>query len=541
MDGKSVVVYSANSAAMSWQDVVAILIRRRRLISRITLCGAALFAAIALLRPPTYTAAAKLLVSPRITDTPISPEPNAATNAARGIDYQRIEAEINDTVTMLTSPVLIEAALRKGREQFPAEEETGLTAQIKDVVHAVLKLPSSCYRWVHGIAEVPENDAAVGEILDKLSVKPVEKSQLIDISFTNDDPNWSAGLVNALIKTYMDPTSRPRDETASLEFFQAQRAVLEGKLDEAQTELRRFREQDAGDLAFADEQELRSVRLELQTSKETAEAELSEVTAQVAALQIEAARLPKSLGVTAQVEQTGPVASLKSRILDLELEKNVVASKYAPGSQAMVDVERRLATARQLLDQEMRHTASSISATGAGMESLTMALVNARTREAQLTARVNALNAQIADYTSKLDRLDIVSRQHQKLLTHVEAARAAYQTYLQKEEDARFATAVEDTSLMNVVVASPASVPLLPDPSGMLSIFLLGTVLSFGAGAGLALLRDRLDPSVKTMSEAEQVAGLPVISLMWTQPESGEDAVWYQGPAGDTRAAGGED
>jgi capsular polysaccharide biosynthesis protein len=40
---------------------------------------------------------------------------------------------------------------------------------------------------------------------------------------------------------------------------------------------------------------------------------------------------------------------------------------------------------------------------------------------------------------------------------------------------------------------------------------LFGTLLSMMLAVGLALLRDWMDPSVKTAAQAERLAGLPVL------------------------------
>src|SRR5688572_3242898 len=130
MAEKSLVPYNADRSVMRWQEIAAIAIRQHGLIQRVTLCGATLFTIVALIRQPSYSASAKLLVTERIAETPVSAEADTAALAARGSDYRRLEAQINGTVAMLTSPELIEAALRKNEESFPAVPEDGLLQKI---------------------------------------------------------------------------------------------------------------------------------------------------------------------------------------------------------------------------------------------------------------------------------------------------------------------------------------------------------------------------------------------------------------------------
>ena len=43
-------------------------------------------------------------------------------------------------------------------------------------------------------------------------------------------------------------------------------------------------------------------------------------------------------------------------------------------------------------------------------------------------------------------------------------------------------------------------------------IFVAGTMMSLIAGLGLAFIRDRLDPAVKSAAEAQGVTGLPILA-----------------------------
>jgi uncharacterized protein involved in exopolysaccharide biosynthesis len=501
---------------MLWHELVDVAIRRRSLIQGTTLIGSVLFALLALVREPSYTASATLLVGPRVAETPVSSE----ANSTAVVDYRHIEAQVNSTVTMLTSPKLVEEALRRNEETFPSvSAEDGFLQRIGYVVRLIMGFPNFVYERLHGVPEVSDTEQKVGSILKNLVVKPVDAADLIEVSYTGSEPAWSAGFVNALVATYLSPAARRGDGGASLKFFQEQRTVIEKSFRDAQAALRAFRETHAGALGIEEEQELRAIRLKLEDAKAAAETELSAVTAQVESLSSEQSNMQETLPVRAQVAESTQVSSLRARVMELELQRNLLATKFAPGSVAMSDIEMQVTLARQLLNAEVANATAALRSSGAGMEQLTMNIVAARTRKAELAARVKTLTEQIDDYTLRLDRHDAVSAEYEQLEAHRDAARTAFLNYTQKEEEARFASALDDSSVMNVVLAAPAAVPVLPDPSAIWLIIVFGMLLSFGAGIGLGVVRDMLDHTVKSTLDAEQAAGLPVLSVLWVDGE----------------------
>jgi len=92
------------------------------------------------------------------------------------------------------------------------------------------------------------------------------------------------------------------------------------------------------------------------------------------------------------------------------------------------------------------------------------------------------------------------------------AAKEAYATYAKKEEEARFTTALDESSIVNLAIAERAQPPVTPEKTKSMLIFAVGSMMSLLAGVGLAFIRDRLDPAVKSAAEAHGVTGLPILA-----------------------------
>ena len=108
-------------------------------------------------------------------------------------------------------------------------------------------------------------------------------------------------------------------------------------------------------------------------------------------------------------------------------------------------------------------------------------------------------------------KLEHVLPELNRLQNDVQTQKEAYLSYLRKEEEARIASALDESQIVNISIAERAAVPTEPESGQLRRRVLFGTVLSMMLAVGLALLRDWMDPSVKTAAQAERLAGLPVL------------------------------
>jgi receptor protein-tyrosine kinase len=75
-------------------------------------------------------------------------------------------------------------------------------------------------------------------------------------------------------------------------------------------------------------------------------------------------------------------------------------------------------------------------------------------------------------------------------------------------------TGAEDPAAVRVTVAEPAGLPAAPTSPSRLPIVAMGLMGGMVAGGALALVRARLDTSVKDPEEAAALAGVPILGLV---------------------------
>lgn len=152
-------------------------------------------------------------------------------------------------------------------------------------------------------------------------------------------------------------------------------------------------------------------------------------------------------------------------------------------------------------------------------ESLQVALLRAEARLSSLRARQEVLRQHVKDYYDVNQQLDALGFEMAPLSRDLDLNVKAYLGYLKKEEEARFARALDQHDIVNVKVAEPAHVPIEPvAPRRMMSL-LMGFVFSTAMALGCAFAIDRVDHSLKTPDDVEQHLGLPLLASVPVQKQ----------------------
>ena len=99
--------------------------------------------------------------------------------------------------------------------------------------------------------------------------------------------------------------------------------------------------------------------------------------------------------------------------------------------------------------------------------------------------------------------------------------REAYAKYVIKQEEARISAALDRNKILNLSIVESAQVPYEPVAPQKALVIILAGVLGLITGLGIAFLRERFDPTVKTPWEVEMYAGLPVLTALPQRQLSG--------------------
>src|SRR6202030_3526610 len=130
-----------------------------------------------------------------------------------------------------------------------------------------------------------------------------------------------------------------------------------------------------------------------------------------------------------------------------------------------------------------------------------------------LGAHATAENILLAHYRGAASQLGDRAMEQEQLLHDLKAAEEKYLLYLNKREEARIGDALDQGGILNVTIAEQATVPALPELSG-LGFGLLGLVGASTVGITLSFVTDYLNPAFRTPDEIIAYLGSPVLASL---------------------------
>ncbi len=203
---------------------------------------------VSLVMPKRYTATATVLVDVRSPD-PIS---GALLHGLMSPSY------MNTQVDLLQNT----AVARRAVEDLHWLDDPAVQLLWRNATQGVGDAPS----W------------AATQLARGLKVAPAKDSNLLEVSYTADDPAFAARAANAFVKSYVDVTLALRHEPAQRhkQFFDANAARLRKELDAAQARLSAF-EKEKGITADDRQIDVESARLlELSTQLVTTQSQAAD-------------------------------------------------------------------------------------------------------------------------------------------------------------------------------------------------------------------------------------------------------------------------
>jgi uncharacterized protein involved in exopolysaccharide biosynthesis len=473
--------------ALPWQDFLFSVFRHRRIVVVLLMLGILGGSIRAWTLPPNYTASARLMV--RDSRARITVSPDQGTDAVR----DRTPEQMGSLIALVRSPALVQEILVDLGWNASPQPETN-----QGILASLLSLPSKLYRRFHHVPAPSPIESASNWIANAIEASPVGNSNVIHIGYSSSNPEAAANLINRLIDKLIAKYTSLYDTTVAQRFYRDQRAVLSTSVDSAQTALNAFAQRVGSELLTLNPDQLRARIAALEEERASTKTEIAELRARREAPP-ETIYADATSGDTSSGIIVNPaVSSIKARLVELEIRRGELLTRYAPKSMMIADINQQITEARRLLAQERANT-------------IEIYRKDADARIAATQARIDALGQQITEYRGKLVELEAIAPEWERLQNELDTQRQAYQTYLRKEEEVRFSNALDEQQILNVTVVEPARVPRDPEASPFLKLIVVGAGLGLALGVGLALLRDWLDPSVKTTTQAERLTGVPVL------------------------------
>jgi chain length determinant protein EpsF len=332
------------------------------------------------------------------------------------------------------------------------------------------------------------------QLLRKLDVRPSRDSNVINVAFTSPDPQFSAQVANAFVKSFIDATVQFQASPArQINAFFAERAKpLRDALEQARARLSAYEKEN--DVVVGEEPDVESARLaELNSQLIT----LQDQATEAANRRRQAASAP---GDMREIRNDPEVAALTGELVRQEGNLAELKSEFGEQHHAVIQARQSIRDTKQRLNSAMRRAA----------EGLTAPLRVSEGRLAEVRAAIQRQRAVVLKRKSQRDAAA-------GLLRDVENAEKAYSAVLARASQTALESA--NKTQTNVSILKSATPPLW-SPAALIRNIAIATFLGLLLGIARLLLAERRDRRLRTVYDVTQQLRQPLILSLpdgWTR------------------------
>ena len=326
-----------------------------------------------------------------------------------------------------------------------------------------------------------------------LDVKPARESNLININYVGDNPDFAAAAANAFAQAYIDVNVDLRVTPArqNATFFDEQAKATRDKLESAQLALTRYQQKNG--ITANDE------RLDFEIAKlnETS-SQLTEIQGQTTDSQSK--RKSGKTDTVAEVMLSSLINNLKADIARLEAkltEGNVNLGKNHPQT---LRSEAELAALKTQLESETNKITSSIETT----------YQISKQREQQLQGAVSAQKTRVLALNRQRDELNV-------LRGDLESAMKAFELVSQRASQITIESRANQT---NISLLNAATAPMDASKPRVMFNALVSVFLGLLLAIGLALVLELLNRRVRSARDLLETLELPVLGTIAAAPSA---------------------
>lgn len=334
--------------------------------------------------------------------------------------------------------------------------------------------------------------AVLRRFQDRLSVEPVRRSRLVQVSFESLDAQLAAKTVNALATNYVQENLETRwDATQKAsEWLSQQLENLKAKLEKSEDELQDyaqangllFLESEKGQTENIVDQRLRQLQDEM--TKAQADRYEKESLYRLA----EAGDYGSLPGVV----ENKLMQDLTVRLADVERQKAELSAIFSDTYPKVRETQSQIDRLEQLLTQERKRAAEKITndyLAAVRRESLVRQAFEEQRKQANLVAGRSV--------------------QYNILKREVDTNKQLYEGLMQRLKEAGVSAGLKASNIRIVDAALPPTKPVKPR---VLLNLALALVAGLGLGVGMAFLEEHLDNTLKTAEDIERFLRIPALA-----------------------------
>lgn len=336
---------------------------------------------------------------------------------------------------------------------------------------------------------------SVANFMRAVAVNPVERSNLVEVTFYSQNASLAARIANQLGEDYIDQNLQVKWDEAlkASEWLSGRLVELKAKLKTSEDALQAYAAKNSilfiQNAVNAQAQSMANARLE-QLEEEYTKAQADRAQKEAEYSLVETGKVQDLPGIL----DNRLIQTLEQTLSDLRRQYSELTATVKPGYPKAVALKKQIDTLQANVDHQKQALTQNIA------QQYDAALV-----------REKYLNKLISQQESLVDVVSQKTIQYNILKRDVDTNRSLYDGVLQRMKEAQVAAGLNSS---NIMVVDPAQVPKGPAKPRIILNLAFGFILGLSLGVGLAFFQEYLDNTLKTPDEVEFLLRLPSLGLI---------------------------
>ncbi len=373
-----------------------------------------------------------------------------------------------------------------------------------------------------GDGETDPDVPSMQSLRDSLRVVRKADSNVVEVSYRSTSEENAVLVVNSLVRLYVDYSIELHSSRGAAEFFERELQMARVSLGVMDKELQDF-DKEHGLTAVATQKDaLIRQQAQVEADLRRTEASIAETGTRIVALEAELEYVPESGTSEVDMVPNPLVGFLRQNLSRLKIERERLLQLYTPEHRLLMDVDREIAAlAAQVEIQEQ---------TIVGRKKITASSIRRRIEESLLDsqAQLGALESRRALLAEKLGsygvRISTMHEQHYEVMRMRRDRQEKKDTYrglLQKSDQLRVSSAMDKAGISGVSIIEAAGLPLPKVPDFKVVTMVLSLFAALLISVGSAVAMELLTPVMNSAADVRYNLGVPVIAEL-SEDEYGE-------------------
>ena len=329
---------------------------------------------------------------------------------------------------------------------------------------------------------------------ERLTVEPVKRSRLIEVTFESNDPNTAAQVVNTLTSAYIDANLEARWQAAqkASDWLSQQLLGMKAKLEKSEDELQKYGRGNG--LLFLETEKGTSENIVVQRLRELQQ-ELTKTQADRYAKE----SLYRLLEERNYAELPGVfdnklIQELTARLADLQREQSRLSANFNPNYPRVKELQSQIDESKAMLEAERTRAAGGIANDYKAAVS----------HEEMLQKAFMEQERQANDIAGKSVQYNILKRE-------ADTNKQLYVGLLEKLKETGVSSSLKAT---NIRVVDPAYPPTKFARPRILLDLSITLIVGMCLGIAAAFLQEHLDNTLKSSEDIERFLQIPSLGAV---------------------------